>query len=168
MVLWITGLSGSGKTTIASNLYDKLKFIHNNVIILDGDIIRNSFQYSWGYTISERLKGAKFVSDLCHLLDKQEITVICATMSLFNDIQQINRERFHKYIEIYLDVDMDILIKRDKKTLYSRALKGLEKNVVGVDLPYDIPKKPELFLKNNFKNEIDVNVNCILDCFKNY
>jgi len=161
MVIWITGLSGSGKTTIAKKIYKKIKANYNNCILLDGDIIREALNYSWGYSLDERLKGAKQIHGLCKILDNEEAIVICATMSLFSEIHKLNRKRFKQYIEIFLDVDIETLIKRDKNNLYSKALQGLEKEVVGITLPYDKPNNADLILKNNTNIELEKNIHII-------
>jgi len=161
MVIWITGLSGSGKTTIAKRVFEIINKKYKNSVFLDGDIIREVLKHS-GYSLEDRLKSAWQTHNLCKLLDKQGLVVVIATMSLFDEIQKANRNKFSSYYEIFLDVDMDILIKRDQKQLYSRALKGLEKNVVGIDLPYDKPKNADLYLKNETIDELNKNIKAIL------
>lgn len=163
MVIWITGLSGSGKTTIAKSVYNKIKEDYKNTVFLDGDIIREALNGSFGYTLEERRVGARQIHGLCKMLDNEGLIVICATMSLFNDIQKLNREKFSKYIEIYLDVEFEELVKRDKKSLYSKALAGTEENVVGVNLKYEKPLNPELSLSNNQDKQKDLNINLILE-----
>ncbi len=162
MVIWITGLSGSGKTTISQALYEEVKATHQNTVLLDGDIIRNALNHSWGYTSEERLKGAKQVAGLCAMLDNEGLNVICATMSLFNEIQASNRERFSSYLEVFLDVKMDVLYDRDQKQLYSKALAGTEKNVIGVDLPYEAPLNPELTLTNELPEQLEKNIQRVI------
>jgi adenylylsulfate kinase-like enzyme len=166
MVIWITGLSGSGKTTLAKIIYQTIKTKYKNVILLDGDIIRNALGNSYGYTLSERLKGAKQIHGLCKMLDNEDMIVICATMSLFKEIHKKNKNSFKSYLEIFLDVDMKVLIQRDKKSLYSRALDGLEDNVVGVNLSYDKPDNANLYLNNNLLSNLDENIKIILNILK--
>jgi cytidine diphosphoramidate kinase len=163
MVIWITGLSGSGKTTIAHSLYNKVKSIHPNTVLLDGDIIRKALNHSWGYSTEERLKGAKHVAGLCAMLDNDGQNVICATMSLFHEIQESNRERFSSLTEVYLDVTMHALRQRDKKGLYSGVEKGTRNNVVGLDLPFEIPKNPEFFLENDTKFQLVKNIETLYE-----
>jgi adenylyl-sulfate kinase len=162
MVIWITGLSGSGKTTIAREVYKNIKSEYSNTVILDGDIIRKALNNNYGYSLSERHKGALQVSGLCKMLDAEGLIVVCATMSLFHDIQESNRKNIENYIEIYLEVDLEILKKRDRKNLYSEAINGNNKNVVGVDLSYEKPKVPELMLKNETMEQLADNINSIL------
>lgn len=166
MVIWITGLSGSGKTTIAKKIYNLIKKSYNNCCLLDGDIIREALNYSWGYTLPERLKGAKQVQGLSRMLDNEGMIVVCATMSLFKEIHENNRLYFDSYLEIFLDVDMEVLIKRDKKLLYSRAIKGLERNVVGINLSYEEPQNPHLYLTNNLNIDLDNNIKVITKMLK--
>jgi len=161
MVIWITGLSGSGKTTTGKLVYEYIKQRFSNTIFLDGDVIRKALDNNYGYTLDERLKGAKQVSGLCKMLNNEGINVICSTMSLFKEIQDSNREEINNYIEVFLDVDLKELKKRDSKKLYSTVTK----NVVGVDLAYDIPSNPELYLDNSNINQLDQNVNNITEYF---
>jgi len=162
MVVWITGLSGSGKTTISRAVYKEIKAEHPATVLLDGDVIRKALNNSYGYSLEERLRGAKQVAGLCAMLDNEGLNVVCATMSLFNEVQKSNRETFSSYLEVYLDVGMQVLYERDQKQLYSKALAGKEKNVMGVDLPYERPLNPELCLKNNTETELQFNIQKVL------
>jgi len=162
MVIWITGLSGSGKTTISKNIYTTLKSKYIHTILLDGDVIREVLNHSYGYTLEERLKGAKQIHGLCKLLEQEGMIVVCATMSLFHEIQELNRKTFSDYCEIFLDVKISELYMRDKNSLYSNAKNGLEKNVVGIDLKYESPISPELSLDNNNTSDIEKNTTSIL------
>lgn len=163
MVVWITGLSGSGKTTISRAVYKEIKADYPGTVLLDGDIIRRALNNSYGYSLEERLRGAKQVAGLCEMLDREGLNVVCATMSLFNEIQASNRKTFSSYLEVYLDVEMEVLFERDQKQLYSKALAGKEKNVMGVDLPYEKPINPELCLKNNKEEDLNVNIQEVLE-----
>lgn len=166
MVIWITGLSGSGKTTIAKEVYQHIKKQYINTIFLDGDILRGALNHSYGYTFKQRLIGARQVHGLCHMLENEDMIVICATMSLFHTIQALNKNTFKNYIEVFLDVTIDELCKRDKNRLYSRALSGLEKNVVGIDLKAENPLTPTLHLDNNQPTDKDINIKKIINSFE--
>ena len=162
MLIWITGLSGSGKTTIANEVYKRLKKENKNTVLLDGDIIRKALNHNWGYSLEERHRGARCVAGLCWMLEAEDLIVVCATMSLFHEIQRLNRKKINDFIEVYLDVKIEVLIKRDPKGLYHKALNGLEKNVVGIDVQYEKPKNPELTLSNAKLEELDSNVEAII------
>ena len=148
-LIWITGLAGAGKTTIGKQLYAQLKATKPEVVFLDGDQLREVFGKSEAYTQEERQQLALSYSRLCKVLCSQGIDVICATISMFTECHHWNRANIVRYCEIYIQVPMKILIERDQKQLYSRALQGEIKNVVGVDLGFVAPEKPDLILDNS-------------------
>ncbi|WMJ81318.1 adenylyl-sulfate kinase [Clostridium sp. MB40-C1] len=148
-VYWVTGLSGAGKTTIAKLLYEKLKKNKDNVVFLDGDILREIFGNDLGYSSSDRKKSAMRNSRICKELSEQGIDVVCATISMFNECRIWNRENIKNYKEIYIKVPIEILIQRDQKKLYSRALKGEIKNVMGIDIDFEEPKNPDIVILND-------------------
>ena len=154
-LIWITGLSGAGKTTIGKKVYKILKENFNNCVFLDGDILREMFNNDLNYDKADRLKNAVRLSKLCEFLTSQNIHVICSTMSLFKEIHEMNRKNIKNYYEIFIDVEISELIKRDSKGLYSKAKKGNLKNVIGVDLSYDKPSKPFLII-NNSSSEVSI------------
>lgn len=148
-LLWITGLSGAGKTTIAREVYKVLKKRHANTVFIDGDIIREVLGNDLGHDIEDRKKNAVRISKMCEFLTDQNIHVVCATMSLFKEIHALNRKNIEEYYEIFIDVPMNELIRRDSKKLYAKALRGEIKNVMGVDLSYDEPKNPFMKIDNS-------------------
>jgi adenylylsulfate kinase len=87
-------------------------------------------------------------------------------MSLFEEIYQLNRKEFQEYLEIFIDVELELLIQRDSKQLYSKALQGKEKNVVGIDLTFDIPKDADIILENDVTAKIAENVDKIMQILK--
>lgn len=150
MVIWIIGLSASGKTTLGSYIYNKLKPRYKNLVFIDGDIIREIMGNDLGHTIEDRHKNAYRITRLCQQLDKQGINVICSVLSIFRESQDWNKQNMKKYFEIYIKCDFDILTKdRDYKGLYQGALKGEIKNVVGVDIDFLPPKNPDITIINN-------------------
>lgn len=162
-VYWLTGLSGSGKTTIGKLLNEKLKEIKPNVVFLDGDILRDIFGNDLGHSVEERRKSAMRNSCLCKALADQGIDVVCSTISLFHSCQNWNRSHIKNYKEIYLKVPMEILIKREKNGLYTKALQGQLNNVVGVDIKPEVPVNPDLVIENNGKLSQESIVTYIFD-----
>lgn len=148
-VYWITGLSGAGKTTIGKLFYEKLKKEYPNTVFLDGDILRQVFGDDLGYTREERIKCAMRYAKLCDMLQKQDLNVVCCTISMFDSIRDWNRENIENYREIYVKVSMETLMKRDQKGLYSGT--GIEKHkeVAGVQFAIEEPKNPDLILEND-------------------
>lgn len=148
-VYWITGLSGAGKTTIGKLFYLKLKHDFSNTVFLDGDILREVFGSDLGYTESERRKCAMRYSRLCDMLQKQGLNVVCCTISMFDAVREWNREHISNYKEIYIKVSVDTLFKRDQKGLYSGNTSEKEKEVTGIQIPFEEPQSPDLVLENN-------------------
>ena len=144
MVIWITGISGAGKSTIAKALMQSFKDKVPELINIDGDTVRDVFDEKLGYTENDRKKHIKRIQRLCLLLDKQEQVVITSALYSNKDILSWNRKNFSEYYEIYLDVSIEIAQKRDTKGLYDKYKKGLEKNIVGLDIPWQHPEKPDL------------------------
>lgn len=149
-VIWITGLSGAGKTTISKILYDKLKLEYSNIKILDGDLLRKKLGINHSkksFTKYSRKKiGLKF-SKICKEYEKKNYLVIIAVMVLIKDIHTWNKKNFKNYFDIYLNVPLKILIKRDPKKIYKRFFQNKIFNVAGLDLKYDVPRKPFLEVK---------------------
>lgn len=148
-VYWITGLSGAGKTTIGKLFYHKMKQVFSNTVFLDGDVLREVFGFDLGYTESDRRICAMRYSRLCNMLQKQDLNVVCCTISMFDAVREWNREYIVGYREIYIKVSMDVLRKRDQKGIYSGNTDEAEKDVMGVDIIFEQPKDPDLVLEND-------------------
>ena len=152
MVIWLTGLSGAGKTSIGRQVYALWKEIAPNTVIVDGDVVLRLLRVPPGeeaYTLEGRRVVAKAISDICAWLNSQEINVVCCTMSLFPEIQRRNRESLSDYFEVYVQVPMEVVCRRDTKDLYGPAQRGEVKNVIGVDLPFVPPEAPDLVVDNS-------------------
>lgn len=158
ILYWITGLSGAGKTTLGNRLYYRLKQESINVVILDGDILKEIIARN-GYEQSERLERAYRYSALCKLLTDQGIHVIMCTIAMFDEIRNWNRKNIDKYVEVFLDVTLETLQKRNKKGLYSLK----ENNVVGLDVAAEYPKDPDIVIRNHDNDTLDESVERILN-----
>ena len=148
-VYWITGLSGAGKTTIGKNVFEKLKAKKPNVVMLDGDIVRQAVEDDLGHSPEDRRKSAMRKGRLCKLLADQGIDVVCATISLFHECHRWNRENIRRYSEVYLKVPLDILIKRDSKGIYKKAKEENAANVWGIDIFVEEPIAPDILIDNS-------------------
>jgi cytidine diphosphoramidate kinase len=148
-VYWVTGLAGSGKTTIGRSLYHALLKEERPSVFLDGDTLRSIFGNDIGYTLKARRKSAMRNARLCKALADQGLDVICATISMFHSCREWNRSNIRNYVEVYLKVPMAVLLRRDPKGLYGDAMKGKIKNVVGVDLPFEEPEDADLVVQND-------------------
>ena len=142
-VIWITGLSGAGKTTLAEELNIRLKKKYIHSIVLDGDVLRNIFTTgSFGkkaYDRNSRINLALKYGILSKTLSSQGFTVIIATISMFNEIYVWNRANIKNYFEVYLKVSVDQLSMRDQKKIYKRYRDGDLYDVAGLDVTVDEP-----------------------------
>lgn len=162
-LLWLTGLAGSGKTTIGKKVYKLIKEKEENTVFLDGDSFREIIGSEvTGHSLKDRLINAYRIARMCKFLIEQDINVVCSTMSLFKEIHDFNRSHIKNYYEVFLEVDFNELVSRDQKGLYSKAIKGETKDVVGVDLPYDKPENPTLIINNTNKEHLQANIEAIL------
>lgn len=140
MVIWILGMSGSGKTTLAKMILKKSK---KKIIHIDGDSIRKIYEKKLGYTLEDREINAQRISKLTKYLSDQKIPIIVSVLSNFPKWLNWNRKNLTNYYEIYLKNDLKTL-KLRKPNLYSDK----NKNVVGLDIKFNEPKKPYLIIKN--------------------
>ena len=159
ILYWITGLSGAGKTTIGNRLYYKMKSQKINTIILDGDILKRIAGKDLGYGREERLERAYRYSTLCKILTDQGINVIICTIAMFDEIRDWNRNNIENYVEVFLDVELEVLKTRNRKGLYSKK-KG---NIAGIDVAIEYPKNPDIVIKNDGKEFLEENIQKILD-----
>ena len=148
-VYWITGLSGAGKSTVASLLADRLRAHGLPVLQLDGDVLRAIFCPGAGHDAEDRLRLARAYGRLCREVAAQGIDVVCATISMFHAVRKWNRDNIPAYREIYLSVPLAELQRRDSKGLYQAAREGRDKNVVGVDIRAELPEAPDLTVENH-------------------
>ncbi len=152
-VIWLTGVSGSGKSTIGEVVYKKLKELDPSAIYIDGDTIREIFDHDLGYSLEDRNKNAFRITRLCKFLRGQNISIVCAANLTSQHYRDWCRENIEGYFEVFLKVPIDVLIKRDCKGLYARAQSGEIKNVVGVDIPFKEPEQPNLVINNEIHRE---------------
>ncbi len=149
ILFWVTGLPGSGKTTLAKSIYPFIKKKYGATLILSGDDLRKIFQFK-SFSIKKRLIYASYYSKFCKLLTDKNINVILATVSLFNSIRSWNRKNIDNYLEIYIETDINKLFEQKKKFFY----KIKSKNVMGKNLKAEFPKNPDIRVKNNFDRSI--------------
>lgn len=160
MVIWLMGLSGSGKSTIGRALYVELKKRKiNNLVYLDGDEFREIIG-AFGYDKSSRIEIAKKRAMLCQMLSIQGLIVIASSISMFKENYSFNRKNISKYFEVYVQCDMDELKKRNQKGLYGGGIK----DVVGMDIKIDAPNS-HLILNNN-QGMLDENIQILLENIK--
>lgn len=143
-VYFFTGLSGAGKTTIGGLFYRRLKAKKPNVVLLDGDQTRPVFNETVGYSDADRERGARRTFRVSRMLADQGIDVVVCSISMYSSVRDWNRENIENYREIYIKAGRDTLLRRNQKGLYTSG-----KDVVGMDLPFDEPKAPDIAIGND-------------------
>ena len=149
ILFWITGLSGSGKTTIAENIKKTVSRRYGPTITVSGDDLRKIFNYN-KFSRKHRLKYALSYGKFCKHITDKNINVIFSTVSLFHKVRKWNRNNINNYFEIYIKSDIRDIIKKKNKFFY----KGYYKNVVGKNLKAEFPKSPDIIIENNFKKSV--------------
>jgi cytidine diphosphoramidate kinase len=146
MVIWLTGLSGAGKTALSDALIAAAKPNLPTLVRLDGDVIRAIFGADLGYSEPERVVQIKRIQALAKELDQQGFVVLVAALYSHPDLLAWNRANFSDYFEIYLDTSLEEVQRRDSKGLYRRARAGAQRDVVGIDIPWHAPRNADLAL----------------------
>jgi adenylylsulfate kinase len=149
-VVWLTGLSGSGKTTIAKALVPRLKSAGYRTEILDGDVVRKELSPELGFTKEDRERHAKRVVYLCKLLSRNQVMPVVSLISPYRDFRAYARKEVESanstFLEVYVKCSLESCIKRDPKGLYKKALAGEIKDMTGLQDPYEEPLNPDLVL----------------------
>lgn len=149
MVIWLTGLSGAGKTTICTELYGRLKPLLPELVLLDGDAIRAALGGDLGFTEQDRNVQIRRVQGIAKLLSDQGLIVLVGVVYSNPELMAWNRAHFAGYREVYLRVPLVVVASRDAKGIYGRAARGETSNVVGMDIPWHEPQSPDLTLESD-------------------
>ncbi|MCX6028926.1 MAG: adenylyl-sulfate kinase [Chloroflexi bacterium] len=152
--LWFTGLSGSGKSTLTDMLYAELKERRGlKVERLDGDEVRKNLSKGLGFSKEDRDTNIRRIGYVCHLLTRNDVIAIAAAISPYRAIRDENRGLIgsDQFIEIYVETPLEVLVQRDVKGLYAKALRGEIKEFTGVSDPYEPPLAPEVHIRSDIE-----------------
>jgi adenylylsulfate kinase len=159
LVVWLTGLSASGKSTIAVEAEKQLTNMGRSVYRLDGDNIRFGLNSDLGFSERDRFENIRRIAEVCALFQDAGLIVIASFISPLSSMRQIAREKAgNNFVEVYVKASVEVCAKRDPKGLYEKALKGDIENFTGVSAPYEEPENPELIL--------DTEKDSVKDCVK--
>jgi bifunctional enzyme CysN/CysC len=148
-VLWFTGLSGAGKSTIANLVERKLHALGRHTFMLDGDNVRHGLNKDLGFTDADRVENIRRVAEVAKLMVEAGLIVIAAFISPFESERRMARGLLDEgeFIEVFVDAPLAVAEARDPKHLYARARQGQLRNFTGIDSPYERPTAPELHLE---------------------
>ena len=153
MVVWIIGLSGSGKSSLANEVVARVNEVNSNTILLDGDFVREMFGNDLGYSIADRKRNALRICQLGKFLSEQGLNVVTAILSLFPESRQWNRDNLKNYYEVFIDCPLEDLITRDSKGIYSKFKAGEITEVAGMDIHFEKPLSPDLIINNVYSKQ---------------
>jgi bifunctional enzyme CysN/CysC len=145
-VLWFTGLSGAGKSTIANLVEKKLQAVGRHTYLLDGDNVRHGLNRDLGFTEADRVENIRRVAEVSKLMADAGLIVLVSFISPFRSERRMARELLPEgeFLEVFIDTPLAVAEQRDVKGLYAKARKGELKNFTGIDSPYEPPEDPEI------------------------
>ncbi|XHU95210.1 MAG: adenylyl-sulfate kinase [cyanobacterium endosymbiont of Rhopalodia gibba] len=144
VTIWLTGLSGAGKSTITHVLGKKLSDRGYSVEILDGDIVRTNLTKGLGFSKEDRDTNIRRIGFVASLLTRHGVIVLVSAISPYRDIRDEVRARIGNFVEVFVNAPLDVCEDRDVKGLYKRARSGEIKSFTGIDDPYECPLNPEI------------------------
>ena len=147
-VIWFTGLSGSGKSTIANALERRLHALGRHTYLLDGDNVRHGLNRDLGFTDADRVENIRRVAEVARLMADSGLIVLVAFISPFRADRDMARELMPagEFVEVFVETPLAVAEARDPKGLYVKARRGELRNFTGIDSPYEEPERPELRL----------------------
>jgi adenylylsulfate kinase len=153
VVIWLTGLSGAGKTTIANECHRKLTLLNYNTKILDGDILRNGINKGLGFTLEDRKENIRRAAEVAKLFAESNFITICSFISPTQEIRELAKQLINKeaYHEIFVKCSLEICEQRDVKGLYHKARTENTPNFTGISANYEIPTNPNLILNSELE-----------------
>jgi len=150
-ILWFTGLSGSGKSSVANAVENILFGMNKHTYLLDGDNVRQGLNKGLGFSEADRIENIRRVGEVANLFCDSGLIVVTAFISPFDKDRKMVREMAMagQFVEVYIDAPLDVCEQRDPKGLYKKARAGEIKDFTGIDSPYDVPVNPELHVVND-------------------
>ena len=152
VTIWLTGLSGAGKTTLAERLTPELEGRGHRVESLDGDVVRTHLSKGLGFTREDRDENIRRIAWVAALGTRHGATMLVSAISPYTEGRREAREQIGSFVEVYVKCSLDELIERDPKGLYAKALAGEIENFTGVNDPYEAPVSPEIVVETDMES----------------
>lgn len=143
-IIWLTGLSGVGKSTIAKLVAQRLRQINYRVEVLDGDEVRQNLSAGLGFSKADRDINICRIGFVCHLLSRNGVIAIGAVISPYRSVREDLKQKIPHFLEIFVNCPLEVCIQRDVKGLYAQALQGKIPAFTGISDPYEEPLNPDL------------------------
>ncbi|GAA4874869.1 adenylyl-sulfate kinase [Ferrimonas pelagia] len=149
LVLWFTGLSGSGKSTIANAVERKLAELSVHSYLLDGDNVRHGLNKDLGFSDTDRIENIRRIGEVSNLMAEAGLVVLTAFISPFRSDRQLVRELVgaERFVEVFIDTPLEVCEQRDPKGLYKKARTGEIKHFTGIDSAYEAPQQPDIHVQ---------------------
>ena len=146
MVIWISGMPGTGKSTLAKYYFNRQKKKLKNLILIDGDAFRKAMNHDLGYTLNDRKKNALRLIKISKYFSDQKVNVIISANLVFQNYRNWCKKNIPSFLEVYIETKKDLLKKRNKQKIFYKS----KKNVLGRDIKVKKPHKPHLIINNNY------------------
>ena len=155
--LWLTGMSGAGKSTISDALMVRFREHGAKVELLDGDIVRTNLSQGLGFSREDRDTNVRRIGFVCELLSRNGIIAVVAAISPYRATREEVKSRIPNFVEVHVDCPIEVLAARDVKGLYKKALAGEVSNFTGISDPYEPPEHPDVMVRTDTET-VDVSV----------
>lgn len=149
MIIWIIGLSGSGKSSLSTEVASRARRTGRTVIWLDGDGVRALYGNDLGHDLESRKINSMRILELCAYFDAQGSDVVCSFVSAFSEHRVEARARFSNYFEVYLHSPIETLVERNSRNVYLSEYGQQNENIVGLDIAFSVPEHPDLVIRND-------------------
>jgi adenylyl-sulfate kinase len=149
--VWLTGMSGAGKSTISQLLEQRLRAAGAKVELLDGDVVRTHLSKGLGFSKEDRDENIRRIGFVCELLSRNGVIVIAAAISPYRAVREEVRARIPDFVEVYVECPLAVLVDRDVKGLYKKALAGEIRHFTGVSDPYEAPVAAEVVVNSSLE-----------------
>lgn len=144
VTIWLTGLSGAGKTTITQALEQKLLAEGYDIEVLDGDVVRTNLTKGLGFSKADRDENIRRIGFVANLLTRHGVIVLVSAISPYREIREEVKQKIGNFVEVFVNAPLNVCEERDVKGLYQQARKGEIKGFTGIDDPYEAPLNPEV------------------------
>jgi adenylyl-sulfate kinase len=160
-VMWFTGLSGAGKTTVSTPLAEQLRARGLKIERLDGDVVRQSLTRDLGFSKEDRDKNIERVTFVAKLLSRNEVGVLASFISPYRETRAMIQRETTNFIEVFVNAPLEVCAERDVKGMYAKAFAGEIKNFTGVSDPYEEPLNPDIILNTHEETVEESIARCI-------